>query len=86
VLEIEEDTTTLQKEIHILSQCTSPYIVAYRGAYRKDSHIWVRRCSGVLVIRSMLTDAPIGVRLLSLTSDRHGVLRCWVHLRHHGYL
>jgi len=85
VLEIEEDTTTLQKEIHILSQCTSPYIVAYRGAYRKDSHIWVRRCCGAF-IRSMFPHAPIGVCLPCLTSDRYGVLRCWVHLRHHGYL
>jgi len=41
VLEVEEDTTTLQKEISILSQCHSKYIVAYKGAFEKDGHIWI---------------------------------------------
>lgn len=42
VLEVEnEDTTALVREIHILSQCHSKYIVAYKGAYEKDQHVWI---------------------------------------------
>jgi serine/threonine-protein kinase 24/25/MST4 len=43
VLEVEgEDFTELQKEINILKECKSPYIVEYRGSFEKDGNIWVR--------------------------------------------
>jgi len=42
VLEIEnEDTTELQREINILKDCKNEYIVAYKGTWEKDGHIWV---------------------------------------------
>ena len=42
VLEVEnDDTSNLQREIDILSQCNSKYIVAYKGSFEKDGHLWV---------------------------------------------
>jgi serine/threonine protein kinase len=42
VLEVEnEDTTELQKEINILKDCHSEFIVAYKGTFEKDGHIWI---------------------------------------------
>lgn len=42
VLEVEnEDTGDLRKEIEILKQCNSPYIVQYKGCFQKDGHIWI---------------------------------------------
>jgi len=43
VLEVEnEDTTDLEKEIHILKQCKSQYIVSYKGTFQKEGNFWVR--------------------------------------------
>jgi len=43
VLEIDEqDTTDLQREINILRECHSDYIVQYKGTFEKDKHVWVR--------------------------------------------
>lgn len=41
VLEVENEDTALQREIDILSQCDSKYIVAYKGSFEKDGHIWI---------------------------------------------
>ena len=42
VLEVEnEDTTELQREINILKDCKDEHIVAYKGTFEKDGHIWV---------------------------------------------
>jgi hypothetical protein len=42
VLEVEnEETAVLQREIDILSQCHSKYIVEYKGSFEKEGHIWV---------------------------------------------
>jgi len=42
VLEVEnEDTSELQKEIAILQECDSPWIVSYRGTYETDGNIWI---------------------------------------------
>lgn len=42
VLEVEnEDTTDLVKEINILKQCDSPFVVAYKGTFQKDGHVWI---------------------------------------------
>lgn len=49
VLEVEnEDTTELQKEINILKDCHSEFIVAYKGTFEKDGHIWIvmEYCAG----------------------------------------
>ena len=43
VLEVEnDDTAELQKEINILRECDSDYIVRYKGSYLRDGRIWVR--------------------------------------------
>lgn len=42
VLEIEnEETAELQKEINILRECASPYIVSYKGSFERDGKIWI---------------------------------------------
>jgi serine/threonine protein kinase len=42
ILEIDaEDTANLQREIHILRECDCDYIVRYKGAFRKENHIWI---------------------------------------------
>jgi len=42
VLEVEnEDIAELRKEINILKDCDSAFIVAYKGAYEKDNNIWI---------------------------------------------
>jgi len=71
VLEVEEDTTTLQKEINILSQCHSKYIVAYKGAFEKDGHIWIVMeycgagsvCDIMAICDRVLSEAQIAVIL-----------------------
>ncbi len=37
-----DETAELQKEIGILKECHSPYIVAYKGSFEKDGNMWVR--------------------------------------------
>jgi len=42
VLEVEnEDTSDLRKEINFLKDCHSETIVAYKGSFEKDNHIWI---------------------------------------------
>ena len=42
VLEVEnEDTVELMKEINILKECSSDYIVRYKGSYEHDGNIWI---------------------------------------------
>src|SRR4051794_9160694 len=53
VLEVEnEDTAELQKEINILKECNSDFIVRYKGSYEKDGNIWI-------VMESKHTPHPI---------------------------
>ena len=43
MLEVEnDDTAELQKEINILKECHSDFVVAYKGTFMKDKNIWVR--------------------------------------------
>mmetsp|Transcript_25644 Transcript_25644/g.47841 ORF Transcript_25644/g.47841 Transcript_25644/m.47841 type:complete len:484 (-) Transcript_25644:126-1577(-) len=42
VLTVEnEDAADLQKEINILKECNSPYIVKYKGSFEKEGRIWI---------------------------------------------
>lgn len=44
VLEVEnEDNENMRREINILKECYSPFIVAYKGTYQKDNQVWVRQ-------------------------------------------
>ena len=38
---INQDIGSLRKEIAILKECRSPYIVAYHGSYLKDNELWL---------------------------------------------
>ena len=37
-----DDFRQLEKEINVLKQCRSEWIVAYYGSYHQDGDIWVR--------------------------------------------
>ena len=41
VVPVENDISEVEKEINILRQCESPYIVSYYGSYNKGSELWV---------------------------------------------
>jgi serine/threonine kinase 3 len=42
ILEVEnEDTAELTREINILRQCKSDFVVGYKGSYEKDSKVWI---------------------------------------------
>src|SRR5688572_7200596 len=70
VLEVEnEDTAELMKEISILKECDSDYIVRYKGSYEKDSNIWIvmeycgagSLCDLMAICERMLTEDQIAV-------------------------
>lgn len=39
---VESDLQEIVKEISIMKQCDSPYIVRYFGSYFKDADLWVK--------------------------------------------
>ncbi len=39
---VESDLQEIVKEISIMKQCDSPYIVKYFGSYFKDADLWVK--------------------------------------------
>ena len=41
ILPISSDIENLKKEIYILKQCKSPYIIQYFGSYLKDNDLWL---------------------------------------------
>lgn len=42
VLEVDgDDASELQREIHILKECDSDFIVRYRGSFFKDNRLWI---------------------------------------------
>ena len=41
VIPVESDLSDFKREIEILKQCRSPYIVAYTGSYFKDGNLWI---------------------------------------------
>ena len=41
ILPISSDIESLRKEIYILKQCKSPYIIQYYGSYLKDNDLWL---------------------------------------------
>eukprot|EP00808_Paulinella_micropora_P006200 g22531.t1 len=70
VLEVEnDDIAELSKEINILKDCHSPFIVAYKGAYEKDNNIWIVMeycgagsvCDLMAICEKTLTEKQIAV-------------------------
>jgi len=41
IIPVSSDIESLKKEISILKQCKSPYIVQYYGSYMKDNDLWL---------------------------------------------
>jgi len=41
IITVENETSSLRKEVDILRKCNSSYIVKYYGAYRKDNEVWI---------------------------------------------
>eukprot|EP00960_Hanusia_phi_P035654 751850-Hanusia_phi.AAC.1 len=41
ILPSDSDMSPLEREIEILKQCDSPYIVRYLGSYIKDNDLWI---------------------------------------------
>ena len=41
VMPAESKTDTLMKEIEVLKECQSPYIIAYRDRWLKNDRLWV---------------------------------------------
>lgn len=41
IIPVSSDIESLKKEISILMQCKSPYIVQYFGSYMKDNDLWL---------------------------------------------
>lgn len=62
IVSVEEDVSSVQKEIDILKTCQSPNIVSYIGSYYWDTSLWVGTLHCVV---------------FSWVVDRHGVLRRW---------
>jgi serine/threonine protein kinase len=74
VVPVESDTKELEKEILILMQCKSPYIVSYHGAYQKDNKLWIviEYCGGgsiadiLALVRNSLDETQIASICLAI--------------------
>lgn len=44
---VDTDLQEIIKEISIMQQCDSPYVVKYYGSYFKNTDLWVSRCMRV---------------------------------------
>lgn len=42
---VDTDLQEIIKEISIMQQCDSPYVVKYYGSYFKNTDLWVSRCT-----------------------------------------
>ena len=75
VLEVEnEDTLELMKEINILKECNSDYIVRYRGSYEHDGNIWIAMeycgAGSLCDLMAICVDGASEVTLADYTSRR----------------
>lgn len=41
IVPVENDISEVEKEINILRQCDSPFIVNYHGSYKKGDNLWI---------------------------------------------
>ena len=42
-MELEEESSNLIKEVNIMKELKSDYIVAYYGSFLKDERLWVKK-------------------------------------------
>lgn len=62
---VDTDLQEIIKEISIMQQCDSPYVVKYYGSYFKNSDLWVRIFKFLIKINFYIF----------CFLDRHGILR-----------
>lgn len=71
---VDTDLQEIIKEISIMQQCDSPYVVKYYGSYFKNTDLWVK----ILLINLYLFFIFLNVLLFILAIDCYGVLWCWI--------
>ena len=49
---VDTDLQEIIKEISIMQQCDSPYVVKYYGSYFKNTDLWVRNTSSLVTLPS----------------------------------
>ena len=54
IIPIEEDMTNVEREIHIMQDCKHINIVEFKGAFTKDSDLWVNKLQQVIHISNTL--------------------------------
>ena len=52
---VDTDLQEIIKEISIMQQCDSPYVVKYYGSYFKNTDLWVRNTSSLVTLPSWMT-------------------------------
>src|SRR4051794_5124799 len=75
---VDTDLQEIIKEISIMQQCDSPYVVKYYGSYFKNSDLWVRNFSNLFRV------SRINCICFSVL-DCHGILRRRFSVRHHAF-
>lgn len=75
IVPIENDSKDLQREIDILSECKSPYVVEYKGSYLKDNDMWVSIVGAKICKKSAGWSRYMGMRTLGECVLRYHALR-----------
>lgn len=74
---VDTDLQEIIKEISIMQQCDSPYVVKYYGSYFKNTDLWVGMIGRILKVR----DTPPSVSFPLIDCD--GVLWGGLSVGHH---
>lgn len=74
---VDTDLQEIIKEISIMQQCDSPYVVKYYGSYFKNTDLWV-----ILNINNIINKIFLFIFYLYLSKynfiDRNGILWSWI--------
>jgi serine/threonine protein kinase len=82
IVPVENDISEVEKEISILSQCRSEYIVSYYGSYNKGSELWIvlEYCGGGSMMDLLQIIGPAAITEAHIASVCLSVLRGLVYL------
>lgn len=82
VVPVENDISEVEKEINILKQCESPYIVSYFGSYNKGSELWIvlEHCGGGSVMDLLSILGPGSLNEMHIAAVCSSVLKGLVYL------
>lgn len=78
---VDTDLQEIIKEISIMQQCDSPYVVKYYGSYFKNTDLWVRIIREYFFISTRLLRAILKMQLTIV--DCYGILWRWFRFRYH---